>query len=118
MTNSPIDLRSELYVHREPWRRDVSVLLVTRDINGREAVGLPIAYHLEDENKSRRGLPVDPTFRLTDDQCQKLISELWHLGYRPAGIVASEGQLGALKDHLADMRKLVFVTDSTPTKGA
>ena len=48
-----------------------------------------------------------PLFHMRNEQVQKLLDEIWQLGYRPSDGECSIGQIGAIKDHLADMRKIV-----------
>ncbi len=54
------------------------------------------------------GAVLEPTFRLDPQGAQKLIDELWRLGIRPSSGEGNVGQIGAMKEHLNDMRKLVF----------
>lgn len=53
------------------------------------------------------GVAAAPTLVIDEKQAQRLLSSLWAQGIRPNGW-GHEGQVSALKDHLADMRKLVF----------
>jgi hypothetical protein len=48
-----------------------------------------------------------PPLQLKEDAVQKLFQDLWNLGFRPDSGEGNVGQLGATKDHLNDMRKLV-----------
>ena len=49
-----------------------------------------------------------PTIQFTKEQAQKLVGDLWDLGFRPPQAAGSVGQLAATSKHLEDMRKLVF----------
>ena len=51
---------------------------------------------------------IEPFLSLEQDQAQELMDMLWDAGLRPAGAAGSAGQLGAVENHLADMRKMVF----------
>ena len=56
------------------------------------------------------GDDVSPLIRLQQKEAQQLMNTLWDAGLRPAGAAGSAGQLGAVENHLADMRKIVFET--------
>lgn len=45
---------------------------------------------------------------LTDDAGQSLFDALWAAGFRPKGGESSVAHVEAMKEHLGDMRKLVF----------
>jgi hypothetical protein len=51
----------------------------------------------------------DPIVTLRNEQAQELMDALWNVGLRPTD-VGTAGQLGAVEDHLQDMRSLVFDT--------
>ncbi len=44
---------------------------------------------------------------ITQKEAQNLLDSLWKIGIRPTDGEGSVGQIGAIKDHLSDMRKLV-----------
>jgi len=48
-----------------------------------------------------------PDFSISPETAQKLVDRLWEYGYRPSAAKGSAGQLDAVQQHLADMRKLV-----------
>lgn len=52
----------------------------------------------------------EATAYLNKSQLEVLMSRLWDEGIRPSNW-GHEGQVSALKDHLADMRRLVFNSD-------
>lgn len=54
------------------------------------------------------GLEQPPLLKLSAEECQQFIDELWRAGIRPTEGHGSVGQLGAVQRHLEDMRKLVF----------
>jgi len=47
-------------------------------------------------------------FRLGYNDAERLMDDLWAAGVRPSNNVGNEGALSATKNHLEDMRKLVF----------
>ena len=48
-----------------------------------------------------------PTVQLSKHAAQKLIDDLWDCGLRPSEGSGSAGQLAAVQNHLADLRKLL-----------
>ena len=50
----------------------------------------------------------DPTFRLSYQEAQVLMDDLWASGLRPTEGNGSAGALAATNNHLQDMRRLVF----------
>ena len=51
-----------------------------------------------------------PLFTLNEESAKALMDSLWRCGIRPSNGEGSIGQIGAVKDHLADMQKIVFNT--------
>lgn len=44
-----------------------------------------------------------------DNQCfQQFMDDLWNLGFRPSNLKANSEQIGALQNHLSDMRTIAF----------
>ena len=52
---------------------------------------------------------VPPVMKLTQPLAEQLMTQLWGLGIRPEHW-GHEGEVGSLRHHLADMRKLVSKT--------
>lgn len=48
------------------------------------------------------------TMMLEPIEAQLMLDQLWQSGIRPSDGDASIGMIGAMKEHLADMRRLVF----------
>jgi hypothetical protein len=48
------------------------------------------------------------TMRLSPEEAQQFMDELWRVGIRPTEGAGSVGQMAATEKHLHDMRKLVF----------
>ncbi|MBD3387410.1 MAG: hypothetical protein GF414_00515 [Candidatus Altiarchaeales archaeon] len=61
-----------------------------------------VMERLEDEERPR------PFMTLEIEVVQQLMDALWRIGVRPSEGVPSEGQLEAMREHIADLRKLVF----------
>lgn len=52
-------------------------------------------------------LPPEPTLRLTDDQGQQLVNQLWRAGFRPSEAVSSTGEREAMREHIKDLRGVI-----------
>jgi hypothetical protein len=61
------------------------------------------------ERTVKEGELVEPALVLDLDEAQTLLQALWDSGLRPNNGEGSSGQVAALKDHLADMRKIAFM---------
>lgn len=48
------------------------------------------------------------TFQLDQKNAQALMNEMWAAGLRPTEAKYPQGEINAMKEHLSDMRKLVF----------
>lgn len=70
---------------------------------------------LEWEEKER-GAWAPEFLMMSDTEAQALMDSLYDCGYRPTRVVESAGQVEAIKYHLEDMRRLVFVTDGKEVK--
>lgn len=51
---------------------------------------------------------VEPSIRLSDEDAQALVDELWRCGYRPTEGTGSAGSLAATERHLGDLRAVAF----------
>jgi hypothetical protein len=51
----------------------------------------------------------DPAFRLSTQQAQHLMDQLWNCGLRPSEGSGSAGALAATQNHLKDMQKLSWL---------
>jgi len=60
--------------------------------------------------------PDAPLLRLSQNDAQALMDELWQAGVRPANGVGSVGQLAATEGHLKDMRAIAFELLQMETK--
>lgn len=56
----------------------------------------------------RPGEEVKPTTRISMEDAQTLMDDLWRSGLRPTEGAGSAGSLAATQRHLDDMRSLVF----------
>lgn len=87
--------------HFESFSDSLGVLFKAED-------GKSIAEPINFTIKQIDGGYMQPTLRLTHDEPQQLMNELWRCGIRPKNGEGTDAQVNALKYHLEDMRKLVF----------
>jgi hypothetical protein len=72
-----------------------------------------IAFATEIKFESHRlnemgGVKPKPTFQLDEYAAQALMNELWNAGLRPSDGTGNSGQLGAVENHLSDLRTIAF----------
>jgi hypothetical protein len=48
-----------------------------------------------------------PFATLSENDARELMDNLWEAGIRPSKDISSSGEIGAVREHLKDMRKLV-----------
>ena len=58
--------------------------------------------------KPDMGGGIEPTFVVDRDVAQGLANALWAAGFRPEQAKGSAGQLGAVKEHRDDLRRIAF----------
>lgn len=102
--------RTEIRAYREPWVCDsISIRFAYITEEGgvqKVAVAEPMVMKTLTEEELR--LVIAPTIRVSPEDAQQFMDELWRVGIRPTEGAGSVGQLGAVKAHLEDMRTLVF----------
>ena len=59
-----------------------------------------------------------PTLRLTPDEAQSIMNELWRVGIRPRDGAGSLAHVEATRAHLEDLRRLVFDKQSSPRRNS
>ncbi len=107
-----LEEKLEIRFHDSPWSDCYEIAFFSKE-NGKSYVGSPL------EMKAiKRGEIVTPTARLGSVAMQGLFNEMWRAGFRPKDGTGNSGHVEALKYHLEDMRKLVFVTTETKQPGA
>lgn len=103
--------RLQVHVRREAFlgRKLELVFFVVGD--NRTSVATNVEFQQVDER-----VAVEPTFRLSPDEAQVLMDELWNTGIRPSDGAGSAGAMNATQKHLDDMRVLVFGKDHSHIK--
>lgn len=88
----------KIRVRREDWSAGIGFV-----IQDGSSYSTEIKMELHD-----KGMHVDSVGRMTNEEAQSLIDELWDCGLRPTEGKGSAGSLKATENHLNDMRKIVF----------
>lgn len=100
MRDKPFEVWAE-----RTWMRNNIELLIRQELgNGKMAVGRPIIM----ETVENEGQIIEPTLRLSFDQAQYLIDQLWRCGMRPTEGAGSAGSLAATEKHLKDMQTIAM----------
>ena len=92
----------------ETFGFDLSIGLKSLSDNSM-AVMEPVAF-----KQYKDGQPLAPSLRFTNEEAQALMDEMWSAGVRPSNGEGNVGQIGAMREHLADMRRLVFKGEVKP----
>lgn len=97
------DPRIEIWSQIGGYRRNREVVIISRYRDGREMVADPLVF-TDATNKM-----IDkPTISDGAEFLQAVLDHAWSLGMRPAGFNDTTEQVKAIRDHLNDMRALVF----------
>ena len=94
MSNEPIQIRAT----PAPWWRGVELLF-------RQGSSVGVSVVME-ENES--AVAVEPTVRISDEEAQTLMDDLWNCGFRPTEGTGSAGAMRAVESHVSDLRKIAF----------
>ena len=60
------------------------------------------------------GSVIPPMMTMGKDEAQALMDAMWNAGIRPSSGEGNVGQIGAMREHLEDMRRLVFKGEINP----
>lgn len=89
------------------WGVDIEVVLmnvsISPDGTDRDYVTDLILTHNPGPAQS-----IEPSFKMSYEDAQRFMDDLWECGLRPSEGTGSAGALAATQKHLEDMRKLVF----------
>jgi hypothetical protein len=82
----------------------------TRRIRVTGYVGLPATSYLASAMVAidQDTMCGEPTLTLSPAEAQGLLDSLWEVGIRPSNGEGNLGEVGAVKSHLADMRRIAF----------
>lgn len=92
--NEPIKIRAA----PAPWYSGVELL-----VKQGKSVGISVQMQAAPESAV-----MEPTLRISNNEAQTLMDDLWNAGLRPTEGTGTAGALKATEVHLADMRRIAF----------
>ena len=93
----------EMMARRENWNEGISLYMRQRTVGNGASVAAPITMVRHEPNHM-----VEPMLRLSIQQAQQLMDELWQCGVRPTEGSGSAGSLAATERHLKDMQTIAL----------
>lgn len=103
------DLERHVRAFLQPMRGNVD--LYAYDIfNGQWYAAPPLSEKIpiSSEPVPEREDITTPTLRLGHEAAQELFDDLWNAGFRPNKGEGTAAHVDAMREHLADLRRLVF----------
>ncbi len=97
--------RVDWYAENAIWYRSVRLYGRIRRVTGQRDILETVQVRTVEPNEAADD---EPFLSITRESAQSLMDALWSCGLRPSEGQGSAGQLAAVKDHLNDMRRLVF----------
>lgn len=88
---------------RSGYRHDTISIFVDCEDDSKVFSAKPVEF----EQRELYDADSEPYLEIPKHAAQKLIDDLWDCGLRPSEGSGSAGQLAAVQNHLADMRKLL-----------
>lgn len=85
---------------------DLRIINIDREMGVYQYIEPFSVRHIDKNELHSVSIPVVAHFERED--LVQLMDELWEMGIRPSNGECSVGEIGALKYHLEDMRKLIF----------
>lgn len=100
----------------------VELFLFKRDVEAKKTYAIKNIEWYERtlgkvESCPRLSIQVDPINIAKIETLQRLMDDLFRLGYRPTEAHAGDARVQAMKDHLEDMRRLVWPKTYKPIGG-
>jgi hypothetical protein len=93
----------EIRVNKEPWNMCLSFLIFDRRDTTKSIVSASVLMQTVET-----GDLLPEPMKMSLEEAQSLMDNLWDCGIRPTEGPGSAGSLAATRYHLEDMRKLVF----------
>jgi len=90
----------------EPWSNNVNIFLAVKSANS-IAVASGVVFTQYQEGQA---VTTPDSLKLTPQAAQVLMDALWRCDIRPSTTNKDQQTFQALRDHLQDMRRLVFET--------
>lgn len=81
----------------------IDITIGAKSIDGKMAVAAPIEM-----KEIAPGGVAPATISMPTESARELMDAMWNAGVRPSNGEGNIGQIGAMREHLEDMRRLVF----------
>lgn len=88
---------------REAWKDGVEIAVIEKHPTGRVMCAEPLTLR-----ELTPGDYIEPTLRLSNQEAQFLMDELWRCGIKPSEGTGSAGSLAATERHLKDMQTIAM----------
>ena len=98
----------EIRCYSVPWNLEVAFCVLGRVVGPIANQQMAVVSNLQLE-VVKEGDELKPTFKLRRDNVQALMDELYRVGFRPSE-QGTTGELGAVRDHLRDIREILTKT--------
>ena len=102
-------INPRFFVERRDFGRHIALHLSVEDQHGQLEVATPVVF-----TKFEDHVITPPALELHPEGAQRLMDELWNVGFRPTQGKQSEGQVSAIDGHLQDMRAIAFAKLEVP----
>lgn len=95
----------KVYANSQDYLNKISIALVNIDYNGKRTYARAMQpFYIEED----LGSQIAPTLSIDRDIAQGIMDSLYSIGFRPSEAPTLQNELIAVKEHLNDMRKIVF----------
>ncbi len=94
---------------QDPWSGSVNIYLANKTAMYIDVITNLQVHRTAIDEAANIGTPQMASIKLTKLAAQHLLDALMQAGVKPSDAVEGSGQITALKDHLADMRRLAFL---------
>jgi hypothetical protein len=92
-----------IYVRDDGFEGTISIAMTVRHGRGSHSMAKMITME-----EKKEGQFISPFLTLQRDTVQNIFNQMWSLGFRPKDGTGNSGHMDAMKNHLEDMRRLVF----------
>lgn len=98
-----MDVKVEIFVQDQPWALNLGVWLVERRADGSKGVAAPVVFA-----SLPAGASAPPSLSLSREAAQDLMNRMWQLGIRPLDGEGTLAHVGAMQEHIEDLRRVAF----------
>lgn len=97
----------KIHAHAAPWWDGVEIAITARvELSDSRAYVHDLCFR---EIDPPTGQVTEPALVLTMENAQQLMNDLWASGIRPSESLSPGGALQAMREHMKDLQRLVFL---------